>query len=123
MKNGEILLKRTTLGWFTTEFVNLLSQGTLVYRRVNDFHPSKDKCQEYAQGSPEVAAVREFIAYATELKEEHFRAKGIWDGVAYHIYLGNRQLYFFCPDHSPAPEVRALGARLDELFEQFGGLS
>ena len=42
------------------------------------------------------------------------------DGVSYHIYLGQRQLYFYCADYSPDPEVQAMGARLDKLFEQFG---
>jgi hypothetical protein len=119
MNNGDILIKRTTLGWFATEFVNL-TQGTLVYRRVFDFHPSKDKQQEYAQGTAQVAAVREFIAYATESKVQGFRAKPMMDGVSYHIYLGQRQLYFYSADYSPDPEVQAMGARLDKLFEQFG---
>jgi hypothetical protein len=120
MKDGEIFIKRTTLGWFATEFVNLLAQGTLVYRRVFDFHPNKDKQQEYAEGAAQVAVVRKFMAYATEFKVDGFRAKGMMDGVSYHIYLGQRQLYFFCPDCSPDPEVRAMGVKLDNLFKQFG---
>ena len=119
MKNSDILIKRTTSGWFTTEFINLLAHDTLVYRRVVDFHPSRDKRQEYAQGTAEVAAVREFIAYATGSKVDCFRAEGMMDGVAYQIYLVERQLYFFCPDYSPDPDVRTLGAKLEKLFKQF----
>ena len=119
MKNNEILIKRTILGWFTTEFVNF-AQDRVVYRRVDDFQPDKDKHLEFAQGSAEVAAVRKLLYYATKTKMEDFAATGVLDGVSYDIYIGHRQLRLFCPDCSPDPAVRELSARLDKLFEQFG---